>query len=39
MKRPTRDIVENFIDRFVGGANLPPPEELDNAIRRALGLG
>ncbi len=26
------------IDRFVGGANLPPPEELDNAIRRALEM-
>lgn len=37
--RQLRFTLENFIDRFVGGANLPPPEELDNAIRRALGLG
>ncbi len=36
--RALRFTLESFIDRFVGGANLPPPEELDNAIRRALGM-
>ena len=37
--RELRFTMESFIDRFVGGANLPPPEELDDAIRRALGFG
>lgn len=38
IEREIRFQLEEFSRRFVTGANLPSGEELDNAVRRVLGL-
>jgi len=38
LKRELRFRLEEFSRRFVTGANLPSSKDLDNAIRRVLGL-
>lgn len=39
LKRNIRFSLEEFSRRFISGPNLPSGEQLDNAIKRVLGLG
>lgn len=39
LKRNIRFSLEEFSQRFISGPNLPSGEQLDNAIKRVLGLG
>ena len=36
--RQLRFKMQDFSDRFITGPNLPAAEELDSAVRNALGL-
>jgi len=38
VEREIRFELEEFSQRFISGANLPSGEELDNAVRKGLGL-
>jgi hypothetical protein len=38
MKRNIRCSLEEFSQRFISGPNLPGGEQLDNAVRKGLGL-
>lgn len=37
-KRRLRFKIEDFSERFISGPNLPSPDILDNAVKRALGM-
>ena len=36
--RKLRFRLEDFAQRFISGSHLPPPEELDGAVLKALGM-
>ena len=38
MVRELRFTLDEFAERFIGGANLPTGDDLDHAVRRVLGL-
>lgn len=39
MERRIRFSLEEFSNRFIAGANLPSGSDLDNAVKKVLGLG
>jgi hypothetical protein len=38
LSRKVRILLDEFSNRFVSGPNLPKSEELDNAIKKILGV-